>query len=450
MTITLNDEQEAAVAKLHAWYHSGTTDPFVFLGPAGSGKTTVMGEFVRRLAKEASGPIIPLYGAYTGAAAKVARSKGCVGATTLHRILYQPRATLASQQADACLKAIEFEKDPEKLAELHEALKVHQSKEQVSFNATGSGGIAPLIIIDECSMIPNNILADLYDLNTRLLFTGDPYQLPPVSNTKEMNALFQDPPDVLLTKIMRQAEGSPIIQMASRVREGEEPPLGEFGESFSFRSRDIPTGERLQMMMSADKVIAGKNVTRVRNNIAIRKLKGLPHDRVIVGDVLTCRKNVYRDVIDKDGKVEKIPELVSGGEYLVKSVKYWEDPASPYERLNMTLCDPAFPDEIIQAPNANSYRFRGHYLDPYKGLQTMLPPPFPLSERATATIVQGLNRDRYQFDWSHVSTCHNAQGNQWDSVYVIDESRVFKKDKDRWLYTAITRAAKAVCLEYNA
>jgi len=41
-------------------------------------------------------------------------------------------------------------------------------------------------------------------------------------------------------------------------------------------------------------------------------------------------------------------------------------------------------------------------------------------------------------------TCHKAQGSQWGSVLVIDESRWFRADRWRWLYTAITRAADRV------
>jgi exodeoxyribonuclease-5 len=40
--------------------------------------------------------------------------------------------------------------------------------------------------------------------------------------------------------------------------------------------------------------------------------------------------------------------------------------------------------------------------------------------------------------------CHKAQGSQWNSVVVLDESFVFREHRWCWAYTAITRAAQKV------
>jgi len=53
---------------------------------------------------------------------------------------------------------------------------------------------------------------------------------------------------------------------------------------------------------------------------------------------------------------------------------------------------------------------------------------------------------RQSFDFAWSITCHSAQGSQWDRVVVIDESRVFRKDARKWLYTSVTRAAKELVL----
>ena len=47
-----------------------------------------------------------------------------------------------------------------------------------------------------------------------------------------------------------------------------------------------------------------------------------------------------------------------------------------------------------------------------------------------------------QFDFGYVLTVHKAQGSQWDSVVLFDESFAFSEGRARWLYTGITRAAK--------
>jgi exodeoxyribonuclease V len=51
-----------------------------------------------------------------------------------------------------------------------------------------------------------------------------------------------------------------------------------------------------------------------------------------------------------------------------------------------------------------------------------------------------------QFVYGYALTVHKAQGSQWDHVLVLDESACFREDSARWLYTAVTRAAKRLTL----
>ena len=52
-------------------------------------------------------------------------------------------------------------------------------------------------------------------------------------------------------------------------------------------------------------------------------------------------------------------------------------------------------------------------------------------------------RKRYdEFDYGYALTVHKAQGSQWDEVVLFDESFAFKEMRQRWLYTAVTRAAE--------
>ncbi|MBV6658189.1 MAG: ATP-binding domain-containing protein, partial [Devosiaceae bacterium] len=50
------------------------------------------------------------------------------------------------------------------------------------------------------------------------------------------------------------------------------------------------------------------------------------------------------------------------------------------------------------------------------------------------------------FDFGYALTVHKAQGSQWDHVVLFDESWAFKDYRDRWLYTAITRAAERLTI----
>jgi exodeoxyribonuclease-5 len=55
-----------------------------------------------------------------------------------------------------------------------------------------------------------------------------------------------------------------------------------------------------------------------------------------------------------------------------------------------------------------------------------------------------------QFDYGYSLTVHKAQGSEWDSVMLINESRLFRGDARRWLYTGITRACrKLTVVDYS-
>ena len=56
-------------------------------------------------------------------------------------------------------------------------------------------------------------------------------------------------------------------------------------------------------------------------------------------------------------------------------------------------------------------------------------------------------KKRYDdFDFGYALTVHKAQGSQWDSVMLFDESFAFRDMRSRWLYTAITRAANILTI----
>jgi exodeoxyribonuclease-5 len=45
-----------------------------------------------------------------------------------------------------------------------------------------------------------------------------------------------------------------------------------------------------------------------------------------------------------------------------------------------------------------------------------------------------------EFKYAYALTCHSAQGSQWNSVVVFDEGHAFREHRNRWRYTAVTRA----------
>ena len=57
------------------------------------------------------------------------------------------------------------------------------------------------------------------------------------------------------------------------------------------------------------------------------------------------------------------------------------------------------------------------------------------------------SKDIQEFGYGNALTVHKAQGSQWPSVVVFDESHVFKyRERAKWAYTAVTRAAEKLAL----
>ena len=77
-------EQRHALAEISLWRNEPDSQLFRLFGVAGSGKTTVTREIARRVKGEV------LYCAFTGKAALVMQSMGCVGAQTIHSSIYRP------------------------------------------------------------------------------------------------------------------------------------------------------------------------------------------------------------------------------------------------------------------------------------------------------------------------------------------------------------------------
>ena len=257
---------------------------------------------------------------------------------------------------------------------------------------------ASLIIIDEGSMVDGRIGEDLLSFDTPILVLGDPAQLPPVRGTGFFTA--RDP-DVMLTEIHRQAEDSPIIRLATEVRNKRPLQPGMYGES------EVVEGQRLapERVLAADQVIVGRNATRHAANARFRTLLDRDSSPLpIEGDKLVCLRNDHEVGVLNGSLWEATADAM-----------LWED-----KRMLMSV-----------APHQQE----GEDLD----LQVWTQPFLGADE-----IPWFDRRDAQEFDYGYALTCHKSQGSQWDDVIVYDESYCFRADRWKWLYTAITRAAEKV------
>lgn len=115
--------------------------------------------------------------------------------------------------------------------------------------------IPKLIIVDEYSMVEQQLIDDLAILGSKILLVGDQAQLPPVSGTNNFLGVVHGQ----LSQPMRQALDNPILWAANLVRKGEPIPYGLHGNVlFVGRKTDLDdTWIKEEVMM-----ICGKNATK--------------------------------------------------------------------------------------------------------------------------------------------------------------------------------------------
>ena len=125
---------------------------------------------------------------------------------------------------------------------------------------------ADAVIVDEMSMVDVLLMHSLLQAvpaNTRLVFVGDPDQLPPVGPGAPFSDCLRSNnlPAVRLTEIFRQARESLIVMNAHRVNQGEMPELRNVKSDFFFL--------RCNSEEAVGQTIASLCSTRLPNNMGI-------------------------------------------------------------------------------------------------------------------------------------------------------------------------------------
>jgi exodeoxyribonuclease-5 len=407
--MNFSDQQNDALRKVNNWILDGTNQVFHFFGYAGTGKTTL----AKHLAEGIDGEVI--FAAFTGKAAHVLRSKGCENACTIHSLIYhsrdKSRVKLVSLELDleilikelsAANISAESIDDHPKVRRLRSDIKTESDNSDQPFFVLNTDSIirdVKLVIIDECSMVDERMGRDLLSFGIPILVLGDPAQLPPVGGAGFFTEGVK--PDVMLTDIHRQAGESPIIRMATLTRNQEELAVGDYGDNCFVH----PLGTKMEAddMLSFDQILVGKNTTRRLTNNKLRKLKGIEDPYPVIGDRLVCLRN-NSELGLLNGAIFEVSEVTGVIDQKVFMAMHPEDSLASIEI------------------SAHEHHFIG-------------------TEKDLAWFEK---REAQEFAFGYGLTCHKAQGSQWRSVCVFDESFCFRKDKWRWLYTAITRAADNV------
>lgn len=295
--------------------------------------------------------------ALSGKAADVLRRKTGYEVDTIHSTFYSLEDEFETAEGKSVLD----------FAELH-----------------GAGDlVGKTALVDEVSMIPDDMANDMIRTGIRIIAFGDPGQLPPVQGQQ-----FFSKPDATLKTIHRQALDSPIIRQAHLVRAGR----GYKDDTAAFR---VTTGASKEDLLRADAILCWKNKSRQAMNAKMRAFKGITAPHPVAGEMLMCLRNA-KDFGLYNGATYKLLRDFHPGE------------------TNMLLEIEGRSVEVEMVKFEN------------------LRDGIPAGERALTS-----------FTFSYAITVHKAQGSEFDHVLLVDEYSM-EENRKEWLYTGLTRAAKSI------
>jgi len=385
-------------------------------GLAGSGKTTLVGLFAK------STRLLVAYVAPTGRAASVlARKFKAAGLGSTSKTQLPEGQKLRGRAAEVCYSEGSAESRMPFVGTIHRLIYrpvVDPQTEELQGWArrTKADRKYHLIVVDEASMVGDDVLGDLRTLGIPILAVGDHGQLPPVMSAGNL----MKEPDIRLEKIHRQAEGNPIIALAHHIRNGgllREFRKGkkEAGDKITFCNKPEINRVLEESMVEADletAVICWTNRMRVRLNAMARtalNYKGPPRR----GEIVIALKN--------------LPPICNGMRAILKddarqgTMPWWLEFHADFVN-----------DELSQAVVACAPQF---------GREKSYGSVEELRERGID--VRTMSAAGALFDFGYAMTCHKMQGSQAAHVIVYLD-RPEEPDSDdyrRWMYTAVTRSS---------
>ena len=426
--INLNEQQEIAKNMIVNWFRESTTKKLVFTlsGYAGTGKTFLINHIIKN---ELHLPIEKVaFIAPTGKAASVLIQRGCINASTIHKLIYN---------------RVEIERETEINGKKIKTKKFEFVRKQSIPNFE-------LIVLDEVSMVNEKIMKDIISFGIPILCCGDLAQLPSVEGKSNG---YLDNPDYNLTQIVRQSEDNAIIKIATMARNGIPIPTGNYGNVI-VTTKDLLTEKQYEkLLVKADQVLCGTNATRRFLNQKIKGYLGLDVNNINIGEKVICLLNNWEKYLDETGDYFLVNGIV--GNVIENSILDEELSLS-----NMTfkadflqdICEDIVYDNSIFS--SNEFKYKQVYLledGTYQIKESFLP------KKEDESITEFLQRMKELailkrdvicseqinfFEPAYCISVHKSQGSEYDNVVLLDESHVFRDDANRWLYTRNYKSKK--------
>ena len=446
--------QEALLEKISAFVTSDEGDILVVNGYAGTGKTSLMAAVIDVMYAHQIKCVLL---SPTGRSAKVLSQYAGRPAYTIHKHIYRQKS--------------------------------HGDDGFGQFQLAPNKAKGTLFIVDEVSLIgiesgsrqgssefgSGNLLEDLVafvrsGVDCKLILVGDAAQLPPVgldaspALSPAFMADFGGVSFATLTTVVRQAQGSGILENATHLREmisagSEEIGAGELGlrvEGFPDIER-LSGAELIETLSDAYSkygedetvVLCRSNKRANRYNAGIRAQVQFKEEQLVRGDKLMIVKNCYQFCEGLEGT-----DYIANGDIArLVSIRNYED------RYGLH-----FADACLSLPDYDDQEITAKVV-----LDTLSSEAPSLSYEQSNLLYQGVNEDyshirgrkkRYdavredpffnalQLKYAEAITCHKAQGGQWKCVFIDNPfwQDFLVEDDLKWLYTALTRAVEKVYL----
>lgn len=238
-------------------------------------------------------------------------------------------------------------------------------------------------IVDEASMVSKEIHEDLISYGMPVIYVGDHGQLEPVGS--KFN-LMSDPM-YKLEDVHRNA--GEIAHFAEHLRHGKPSTTFECGSKVQVVKSSAVEDRHLGMV---DQIIVAFNRSRVSINEQVRKHLNIEYTNIALGEKIICLRNNRKLGLfnGMQGVVTKVSKSYDMFDFVANGQNY----------INIEYYSKQFGQE------KNIFKF---------------------------------NQEENPFDYAYAITCHKAQGDEFDSVIVMEQI-CSEWDHRKWAYTAASRA----------
>lgn len=377
--ILFSNEQERVINEAVNMIKSNDIDLYEISGIAGSGKSTVLNEIIRR------SKVNNVMGcAITGQAVSVLQSKG-IKSKTIHSLIYDLYTTSSESKFNEYLDIPKFE---------------------TNFIKKNSLDNIDLLLIDEAYMINEDIANDIKSFkNIKKIACGDFFQLPPISG--KPGFLTSNNVARLLTPF-RQSDTSGIYLLANDIINEVDYFIKNYDDVIFTKYNDMS----IDSILDYDVVLCCTNNMKDYFNKKYREIKNINSDLPLHGERVIFKKNNARIRF-------KNISLVNGMVGTVIGESFKKDKNSFIIHFK-----PDMIDEIL--PIKCDYKYFKSDNDSKKFMKSY-------SKYSNGEYLE----------YAYATTVHSYQGSQNKKCMFIDESYLFDKSVRRALkYTAVTRSVE--------